>query len=571
MISLIPTSILPSDGIVLIPPMPLTATIKTRINSQQFGDRLLAHGFDGLLSIEIKGSIPIHEVSGNETILWTQRWEHGGEGCNRGRLGHDFNFVQLIKNPETKRNIHALARALHLRQRLVGTARDPNIVNNTVASNRALNETSKSYFSLLSRTLLADRGRLSFQDPLAVQPDLHGLIAEADKDIVPLAVADIDSGIEVSPSTGQIDAKASSLSMGIDFPMRTRGLLAASDQDVERGLTIKFRAYFDSQRPLFEGSPTLRYHAALQGLAVFGSERRHATGGLARRRRALGDRLIRPSPILRLHSRRGIVQLRNEPLEPIEVIQQTAFGVLHGVIKNTDHAGITAGPDLTQDLEILGASADGQDLATLGIAADVHAIQVHAQEMRQHELQRFVQPVKVPVSVMKVVDDADVGDGVVLLQVLAGGHHVLRFATPATMVINRELTPNLRSLGDGRQEALCGALDLGFLSLPFAAGNHPDLRVQLILFEQPEGFFVIRPESEVFDTVFLICQNLLFEFGDMLRAPIISDLGETHLGHHRGALLRRALLVVERHDAPRRQVLLVIQRLSRQRSPHADH
>ena len=56
----------------------------------------------------------------------------------------------------------------------------------------------------------------------------------------------------------------------------------------------------------------------------------------------------------------------------------------------------------------------------------------------------------------------------------------------------------------------------------------------------------------------LIRQDLLFEFGDMLRPPIIGDLGQAHLRDHRGALLRRALLVVERHDTPRRQVLLIV-------------
>ena len=221
---------------------------------------------------------------------------------------------------------------------------------------------------------------------------------------MPLAVADIDSGIEVSPSTGQIDAKASSLSMGIDFPMRTRGLLAASDQDVERGLTIKFRAYFDSQRPLFEGSPTLRYHAALQGLAVFGSERRHATGGLPCCGRHLGRRLerrcVRPGPILRLGAGRQIVELRHKVTKPVEIIQQATFGVFHGMIKNTDHAGISASADLTQHLEIFGTGADRQDLAAFGVTPDIHTVEIDAQQMRQHELQGLIEPIKVSVTVM---------------------------------------------------------------------------------------------------------------------------------------------------------------------------
>ena len=84
--------------------------------------------------------------------------------------------------------------------------------------------------------------------------------------------------------------------------------------------------------------------------------------------------------------------------------------------------------------------------------------------------------------------------------------------------------------------------------------------------EQPERLVVVSPESEVFDAVLLISQDLLLELRDVLLPPVISDLGETHLRHHRSPLLRRALLVVERHDAPGREVLLVVQRFGGRQS-----
>ena len=123
------------------------------------------------------------------------------------------------------------------------------------------------------------------------------------------------------------------------------------------------------------------------------------------------------------------------------------------------------------------------------------------------------------------------------------------------MIIDGQLATNLRCFGDRRQKPLGGALHLGFLRLTFATRDDPDLRVQLMLLEQPEGFFVISPEREVFDTMLLVSQDLLLELGNVLAPPIIRDLRDAHLGHHRSALFRGTLLVVERHDTPCRQVL----------------
>ena len=105
---------------------------------------------------------------------------------------------------------------------------------------------------------------------------------------------------------------------------------------------------------------------------------------------------------------------------------------------------------------------------------------------------------------MEVIDDADVGDGVVLFQILANRHHVLRFARPTAMIVDGELAADLRRSRDHGQQPLGGALDLGFLRLAFTTGDDPDLRVELMFLEQPEGLFVVSPECEVFDAVFLI-------------------------------------------------------------------
>ena len=118
------------------------------------------------------------------------------------------------------------------------------------------------------------------------------------------------------------------------------------------------------------------------------------------------------------------------------------------MIKDADDAGITAGPNLTQNLEILSARADGQNLPTLGISIEIHAVQIDAQEVREHELERFVQAGEVVMAMMKVIDDPDVPDAVVLTKVHADGYHVLRFASPAAMVVDRHAATDLGGLGE---------------------------------------------------------------------------------------------------------------------------
>ena len=247
--------------------------------------------------------------------------------------------------------------------------------------------------------------------------------------------------------------------------------------------------------------------------------------------------------------------------ESVEVIQQTALRVLHGMVKDTDGPGVSAASHLLQYLEVFRPDADGQDLAAFRVAADIHAVEIQAEQMRQHELKDFVQPRQMPVPVMKIIDDADIGDGVVLLQVFTDRDHVLGLARPASMIIKGDLAADLRGLGDHGQQPFGRILHLGFLRVPLVAGHHPDLRMQLVLLEKGEGLVMRRPEGEELDAMLLIGEDLGLELGDMLLPPIIGDLGQAHLRHHRGPLLRRALLVVERDDAPSHQVLGLIDRL----------
>ena len=571
MLRLVPAIVLPGHRIVLIAPMTLLAAIEARVDGQEFRGRLLAHGLDGLLGVEIKDPVAVDEMAGGLVVLRAQRCRHGRERRDGRRLGRDLGIPELIERPQAQGDVHALARPLDPSRRLIRPARDADVVDDAVAADGALDQPTEADLSLLRRTLLADRRRLALQDPLAVEPYLHGAVAQADEDVVPLAVADVHAGVEIAATSRRIDAQRPPLGMRIDLPVRARGLLAAGDQDIVAGLAVQLRPDFDRQRPLLEHRPALRDHAARQGLAVLGSERRDAPGGgLDRRRHRLGGGLVRPGTILGLRARRKIVQLRDEVTQSVEIVQESPFGVFLRMVKDADDAGVPAGPDLTEHLEVLRPDADGQDLPTLGVAVDVHAVEVHAEQMRQHQLQRLVQSSEVPMAMMQVVDDADVRDGVLRLQILADGDHVLGLAAPATVVVDRHLAADLGGLGDRRQQAFRGAPDLGLLSLALPGHHHPDLRVELIFLEQAEGLVVLRPEGEVFDAVLTVSQDLGLELRDVLRPPVVGHPREPHLGDHGRALLRRPLLVVERHDAPRRQVLEVVERLGRRQSQQGE-
>ena len=286
-------------------------------------------------------------MPGGQVVFGPQRPERRLEFRDGRSLGHDLGGAQLIERPKAERDVHALARPLDPSGGFVRSARNPHIIDDPVAADRPLDQSAEAELALLRRAALAGRGGLPLQDIFAIQPDLHGLVAEADEDVMPLAVADIDAGIEISTSTGKVDAQGAPLEVRIDLPMGARGFLAACDQDVVAGLSVQLGPELDRERPLLERRPTLRDHAAGQSLAVFRRQRRHAAGRLARNGRGLGDRLLRPGPILRLGAGRRIVELRHEPLEPIQIIKQTPFGVFHGVIQDADDAGVAAGPHLT--------------------------------------------------------------------------------------------------------------------------------------------------------------------------------------------------------------------------------
>ena len=75
-----------------------------------------------------------------------------------------------------------------------------------------------------------------------------------------------------------------------------------------------------------------------------------------------------------------------------------------------------------------------------------------------------------------------------------------------------------------------------------------------------------RPEGVERDVVGLQTVELLLERGHVLRPPVVGEVLEAHLLHHRRSFLRAAFLCVEGHDAPGYEVVAAEQILC----PHAD-
>ena len=484
--------------------MALSAAIESWIGRYQRRAGRDAAESDGLLGIEIKDAIPVHGMCGMRILVRTQRRKDRIEGGDwRGRRTR-HGRTECVETPKSDGIVHRQTRSFRL-PRLHDPARDPDVIHQSVAPDTALDQPTKSQLIRNRRFLVGLRG--SLEHDLAVHPQGDGLVVQTCEDVVPLAVRDIDLRGEIAAASRQVDAEITATVMGVDFPMPGRTLRPAGGDDVVSFLRIQTDPRFDGARPAKSLRRCGHDLPSPQSLAELGRRRRFALRRFIRNDQSrLGrDRATDgEGPILRLRSGREIVQLGNEVPQSVQVVQETTFGVFHGMVKNTDGPGVSAGPDLLQYLEVFRPDADRQDLAPLGIAADVHAVQIEAQQVRQHELEGFVQARQVAMAMMKVIDDPDVRDSVVLFQVLTDGDHVLGLAAPATMVINRDLAPDLRRLGDRRQQAFGGALDLRLLGFALPVHHDPDLRMQLVFLEKSEGLVMDGPEGEELDALLLI-------------------------------------------------------------------
>ena len=128
-----------------------------------------------------------------------------------------------------------------------------------------------------------------------------------------------------------------------------------------------------------EGRLTLGHVPARQRIPELGRKRRHGLGGRTLRLR----RGLDPGPILRRSRRHGVIKLRDQPSQPIQVVLQAPFGVEVGVVKDTERTAVTARSDLPEDGEVEMTGPQRLDLLALGFAIGVHAVEIQGEQMRQ--------------------------------------------------------------------------------------------------------------------------------------------------------------------------------------------
>ena len=159
------------------------------------------------------------------------------------------------------------------------------------------------------------------------------------------------------------------------------------------------------------------------------------------------------------------------------------------MVQDADGAVVTARAHDAQHLHILRADTERQNLAAFGLAVDVHAVQVEAQQVRQHSWQHLGQTIKVPVAVVKIVHHADVLDAL-RFQSLHDGDGVFRFAIPAPVVVESHLAAQRRGGLTDRLQAcdflfhprflVCLILHLDRATIAV----YPQLRMHAVAFEE---------------------------------------------------------------------------------------
>ena len=131
---------------------------------------------------------------------------------------------------------------------------------------------------------------------------------------------------------------------------------------------------------------------------------------------------------------------------------------------------------------------------------------------------------------MQVIDDANVLGLVLSAKKLADRDQVLRLAAPAAVVVQANLALHFRRALDERQHQLGGSRDAFFLDgLCRRRSRLPNLRMQVVFGEELERLVVRSPESEILEPMLLVLKDFVFKSGDMIVAPIVSDLGEAQL------------------------------------------
>ena len=155
--------------------------------------------------------------------------------------------IKMVEIPETEGVIHALARRI-ARPGFHDAAGEPHIIKDPVAPDPALDEASKGELLLLRRLQLTRLPDGLFEHLLSIDPERDEFRIDAGDEVVPLPIADIEAGIEITSTPRQIKGERAAPGVGVELPMRAGRFRIAGDEDIEAILARQFRAAFDRER-----------------------------------------------------------------------------------------------------------------------------------------------------------------------------------------------------------------------------------------------------------------------------------------------------------------------------------
>ena len=100
--------------------------------------------------------------------------------------------------------------------------------------------------------------------------------------------------------------------------------------------------------------------------------------------------------------------MRKEPIESVQVVLESLFGVVAGMAENADGTVVVAVGDDFEELPIQFTLTEREDFYAFFIAVSRHSIQIESEQVGLHFGEQVGEAIEVFVAVMQVVHDADV-------------------------------------------------------------------------------------------------------------------------------------------------------------------
>ena len=221
------------------------------------GGRGLLGGFaGGLFGVEERG---LHHRFDS---LAPTRGEGRGEG--------DARSLQVIEAPQPERLRVRLQRLLRHTVDFPHALREAHVIHQTIAAHAAFHEPPEGQPTRLRRA--GERLGRRVVDELAVHEEPHALRLDDGGERVPLAIADVGGGFELTSPARDVEAEHAAVRVAVEFPVLCRRLHVAGNEDVETTFRVELRAEFDRQRQLAVSGLALDEHSASEGFAECSSE-----------------------------------------------------------------------------------------------------------------------------------------------------------------------------------------------------------------------------------------------------------------------------------------------------------